>query len=108
MSKDPEEIPQVILDPSVQAQIDADPELAEAFKAFSEAARNAMQGVSDGRYKSFEDAIEAITGSRPEAISDDEVLPEGTREALDKARESNDLSDALAINVQVLSRKPTH
>lgn len=54
--------------PEAQAQIDADPVLAEAMVGLKEAFLNAMQGVEDGRYKTFEDAMEAITGSRPVPI----------------------------------------
>jgi hypothetical protein len=62
-------IPQVILLPQVQEEADKNPELAKALRGLGEAARNAMQGVSDGRYKSFEDAMEAMTGSRPEPVA---------------------------------------
>lgn len=63
-----EKIPQVILLPGAQAQVDADPKLAKALGGLKESLLNAMQGVQDGRYKSFDDAMEAMTGSRPEAI----------------------------------------
>lgn len=65
-------MPKVIMLPEAQAEIDAaiaeDPELGAAITAFKESAMNAMQGVHDGRYKSFEEAMEALTGQRPELV----------------------------------------
>lgn len=63
-----DKIPQVIMLPEAQAQIDADPALAKALGGLRESLLNAMQGVKDGRYKSFDDAMEAMTGNRPTAI----------------------------------------
>lgn len=64
--------PQVLMTPEVQAEMDkaiaGDPELGKAITAFKEAAMNAMQGMKDGRYASFEDAMEAITGERPKVV----------------------------------------
>lgn len=64
-----DDIPQVILMPAAQAQLDADPALAEAMKGIKEAMLNAMQGVKDGRYNSFEDAVEAMGLERPQIVS---------------------------------------
>ena len=69
------DIPQIVLMPGVQSQMDLDPEMAEAVRDFSAALRQAMEGVAAGRYDSFEDAMEAITGCRPVRMdrnSDDE------------------------------------
>lgn len=33
--------------------------------------RQAMQGVKDGKYANFADAMEAITGNRPEKVNDE-------------------------------------
>lgn len=60
-----DKIPQVIMPPDMQAELDANPELAKAMQGMKEAMLNAMQGVEDGRYASFEDAMEALTGHRP-------------------------------------------
>lgn len=67
MAKD--KIPQVVILPEAQAQIDADPVLKKALAGLNETLLNAMQGTQDGRYKSFDDAIEAMTGERPEQIA---------------------------------------
>lgn len=66
MADDDDKIPQVVIPPDMQAEIDANPELAKAMQGMTEALKNAMQGVKDGRYASFEDAMEALTGQRPE------------------------------------------
>jgi hypothetical protein len=65
---DDEKMPAVIMLPEAQAQIDADPKLKAAMPGFYESMKNAMQGVVDGRYKTFEDAFEAMTGNRPELV----------------------------------------
>lgn len=61
-------MPQVVIPPAMQAQMDADPALAAAMRDMSATMKDAMQGVADGRYKSFDDAMEAMTGSRPEKV----------------------------------------
>jgi hypothetical protein len=61
--------PVLVIAPEAQAMIDADPELAKVWRGFSEVMRNAMQGVNDGRYPSFDDAMEAMTGQRPERVA---------------------------------------
>ena len=68
MPADEQKMPQVIIPPEMQAEIDANPELAKAMAGFKESALNAIQGVEDGRYKSFEDAMHALTGNRPTKI----------------------------------------
>ncbi len=62
----------VVLSPKVQATIAADPEKAKAIKEFIAVLHQAVQGVETGQYKSFDDAMEALTGSRPEFIPDEE------------------------------------
>lgn len=56
----------------VKEKIAEDPEMADFLRDFSACARQAMQGVQDGKYKDFDDAMEAITGNRPVKIADEE------------------------------------
>lgn len=65
MADDDDLIPQVIMMPECEADIAANPELAKAMQGMKEALLNAMQGVKDGRYATFDDAMEALTGQRP-------------------------------------------
>lgn len=67
--KEPKE-PTVIIADEVKEEMEKDPDLAEALRDFAAMARQAMQGVQDGKYKSFDDAMEAISGSRPVKILD--------------------------------------
>lgn len=59
---------EIVLMPEVQAQMDADPELAEAMRKMFAAMHQADEGVQSGRYKNMEEAMEAITGNRPVKI----------------------------------------
>jgi hypothetical protein len=62
--------------PEAEAQIKAliaeHPKAEDEFKGFFAALRQAHQGVQTGRYKSFDDAMEAITGNRPERLDPDD------------------------------------
>lgn len=78
--KDKALIPDVILSDQVQESIEGDPGLAEALKRFSADARQAMEWVSSGRYKTFEDAMEALTGSRPKPLNLDNLPADLTDE----------------------------
>lgn len=69
---DPKE-PVVEYSAQAQAQMEADPKLAAAVRDFSAMARQAMEGVAAGRYATFEDGMEALTGKRPEPLSPDEA-----------------------------------
>lgn len=66
----------VIIAPEAQAQIDAltakDPGLADSIRETLANMHQAAQAVQDGRYATFEDAMEAISGSRPRRIGEDE------------------------------------
>lgn len=76
--------PEVILSPHAQAQVDADPDLAKAMREFSALARQAMQDVEDGRYKSFDEAM-AAKGLEATKIDLDDLpkdMPEEAKEAL--------------------------
>ncbi|HEY4355975.1 MAG TPA: hypothetical protein VGN16_09525 [Acidobacteriaceae bacterium] len=68
MPDEDDKSPSVVIMPTAQAQIDADPQLAKAMQGFREAALNAMQGVKDGRYRTFEEGMEALTGHKPEPV----------------------------------------
>lgn len=69
--KEPKEM-EVILSDEVKKQMEEDPDLAEALRDFSAMMRQAMQGVADGKYKSMDDAVEAITGNRPRKVDLDD------------------------------------
>lgn len=60
--------PKVEYGPEVQAAIAQDPELAEAVRSFAANVRQAMADVASGKYASFDDAIFALTGNRPEPL----------------------------------------
>lgn len=80
MTKDA--LPMVVMSAEVQAEADADPELATALREFSANARQAMQGVKDGTYTSFEEGIEKITGHKPERVDADDEDYEVAQAAL--------------------------
>lgn len=63
--------PTVIYSDQVKDQMAQHPEIAKHLREFAANARQAMQGVKDGQYKSFDDAMEAITGQRPEPYDGD-------------------------------------
>lgn len=60
----------------------APPEIQEVMRSLAASMRQAMQGVQDGTYKSFPDAMEAITGHRPQRM-DSEDFDEEFREGDD-------------------------
>lgn len=59
---------EVVLSDQVKQQMAADPELATAMKSFLEVVHTANEGLQSGKYDSFEDAIFALTGERPEPV----------------------------------------
>lgn len=59
---------EIVLSDQVKEAMAADPELAKSMKDFSAMVRQAHHGIKTGQYKSFDDAMEALTGSRPEYI----------------------------------------
>lgn len=61
------------VDPHVQAQMDKDPELARAMKDLFACFHQAAHAVRTGQYESFDEAMEAITGSRIHKLSPEEV-----------------------------------
>ena len=57
----------VEIDPVALAQLEtAPPEIQAKAREIIANLRQAVQAVNEGRYKSVEDAMEAITGQRPE------------------------------------------
>jgi hypothetical protein len=57
----------------VREAAERDPKIADLLRDFGAKARQAMQMVEAGQYKSFDDAMEALTGERPQKIElDDE------------------------------------
>ena len=58
----------VVFSDKVKEQIAADPVLAEFVRSFSASLRQAHDGVKRGQYKTLDDAVEAITGNRPQKI----------------------------------------
>lgn len=61
----------IAVTPAVQAEMDADDDMAEAVRVFCAAIRQAHHAVETGQHASFEDAMEAITGNRLERIDFD-------------------------------------
>lgn len=55
--------------PEVLAQMDKDPEMAKVIREFNAVMHQAMDGVGSGKYASLDDALEILTGSRPEPIN---------------------------------------
>lgn len=67
----------IIIPPAIQAQMDANPKLGEAMREIFAAMRQAHHAVQSGQYATFDDAMEAITGCRPEPVDlDDDFPPE--------------------------------
>lgn len=62
----------LVILPEAQAAMDADPDLAKLVRELNANFHQAMQGVKDGKYVTFEDAMEAITGQRPEKVDLDD------------------------------------
>jgi CheY-like chemotaxis protein len=64
---EPKELDIVIAD-EVAAEMADDPEMAKAMRELFAAFHQAHHAVATGQYASFDDAMEAITGSRPEPV----------------------------------------
>lgn len=71
MSDDRKEFKFVITD-KLAAQMENDPKLAQAIREMMATFRQARHAVETGQHKTFEDAVEAITGNRPERLENDE------------------------------------
>lgn len=67
--------PQIIISPEATEELARlevkHPGLGESAREMFANMRQAMQAVKDGRYATFDDAIEAITGQRPIRVLDD-------------------------------------
>lgn len=74
MSKKKDEIPDLNVEISdqVKEKIAKDPKLANYLRETIACFRQAHQAVQEGRYASFPDAVEAITGTRPVRIDVDD------------------------------------
>lgn len=70
--KDDEELTVEFSD-QVLEKMAEDPELVKALREFSANMRQAHAAVKAGQYASMEDAVEAITGSRPERLTKEEA-----------------------------------
>ena len=73
-------------------------------RLFSEHVRNAMQGVSDGRYATFEDAMEAISGTRPREIFEGD--PDLTPEEEAALTTAGDVHEQATIGITRISKRP--
>jgi hypothetical protein len=49
-----------------------DPKAADALREMLANMRQAIEGVNSGRFKSFDEGVEAITGQRPQKLGDDD------------------------------------
>lgn len=63
----------IILSDQVREKMEADPGAAEELRDFLAKMRQAHHAVQTGQYASFDDAVEAITGVRPELIGLDDL-----------------------------------
>jgi hypothetical protein len=62
--------------PGVLEKMESDPELKAAMQEMLANMRQAHHAWTSGQYASFDDAMEAITGSRPEAVDVDDLPDE--------------------------------
>lgn len=56
---------EIVMSDQVKSAMEADSELAAAMREMFANMRQAQHAVDEGRYPTFEDALEAITGKRP-------------------------------------------
>lgn len=66
----------VELSDDVKAQMEADPEKAKALRSFMEVLVAAQTGLREGRYKTFDEAMLALTGVRPILLDGDVPSPD--------------------------------
>lgn len=62
---------EILFSPEVEEQMRNDPKLAEAVRRLTASFRQADHAVKTGQHKTFDEAMEAITGSRPVAVDVD-------------------------------------
>lgn len=77
MTETPEAEDTIVYSEKVKAQMAQDPEMAECLRGMTAAMRQAQHDLKTGKYASFEDALEAITGSRPTLVMASEEEAEG-------------------------------
>lgn len=58
----------ILMSDQVKTTMATDPEAAEAVRDFVAMLRQADHSVKSGQYKTIDDALEALTGSRPELV----------------------------------------
>lgn len=68
------------LSDEVKEQMKEDPKMAEAIREFSALMRQALHGTETGQYKTLDDAVESLIGSRPQKIDPetDEVMQDAS------------------------------
>src|SRR5215471_17108338 len=76
MTKDKDDEFSVEWSDEVKEAAAKDPKKAAYLREFGAIARQAMAGVQSGQYASFDDAIEALTGSRPQKLRNNEQIAE--------------------------------
>ena len=81
MPDDFEKDPLVYSD-QVKRKMEEDPALAEAMRQIAAEMRQAHHAWQSGQYASFDDAMEAITGERPEPVEMDDEDYEVVEKAL--------------------------
>lgn len=63
----------VVLSDLAKKQLDANPEMHEAVTEFVSKMTTAMTAFKNGEYATMDDAIEAILGSRPKKLTEEEA-----------------------------------
>ena len=75
MTGDKKEL-EIELSDQVKKAMAKDPKLAEYMRNFIATLHQARHGVDTGQYDSMDDAMEALTGSRPEKIDINDIPEE--------------------------------
>lgn len=68
--KDDDKEIELNLSDQVKEAMANDAELAEALREIFACMRQAMEGVQSGRYRSFDEGMERITGERPRPVDE--------------------------------------
>lgn len=85
MSNDFEKDNLVITD-QVKYTLVSDPKLAEACKDLFASMSQAHRDWKSGKYASFDDAMFAITGKRPELVTDEEAEELGLADIIEQSK----------------------
>lgn len=67
---------QIKMSDQVRGKMADDPEAQKAMREFIAVLHQAHDAVQRGQYKTMDDAVEAITGNRPEPVDSDMSLDE--------------------------------